>query len=216
MPDLDFRIESAEVLTYAASPSLVFKLHISNQDSEPIRSIMLKIQIQIVARLRPYSANEEEQLVELFGRSHRWADTMKTMLWANTVVVVPPFSDSAVVDVPVACTYDFDVVSAKYFHALEDGEVPLEFLFSGTIFYGGKMGGLQVTQISWEKEATFRMPARLWQEMMDVYFPNSAWLRLRQDVFDRLYLYKASQGLPTWDETLERLLAERLEAEVAP
>ena len=107
---------------------------------------------------------------------------------------------------PVGCTYDLEVVAAKYFHALDDGEVPLEFLFSGTVFYAGEGVGLQVARISWEKEAEFRLPVRLWKEMMDHYFPNSAWIRLRRDAFDRLYDYKVRMGFPTWESAVEALL----------
>ena len=45
---------------------------------------------------------------------------------------------------PVVCTYDFEVVSVKYFSALGDGDIPLTFLFSGTIFYEGDEENLQV------------------------------------------------------------------------
>jgi hypothetical protein len=43
--------------------------------------------------------------------------------------------------------------------------------------------------------------------MMDIYYPNSAWLSIRQDVFDRLYGYKRRHGIPTWEETLDRVLS---------
>lgn len=204
-PDLDFRVESAEVQMYAAAPSLLFKLHISNRRPEPVRSVMLKTQIQIVPSQRHYNGQEQGRLFELFGRPQRWGETLKGLFWTITVVLVPGFSGRTVVEVPVSCTYDFEVVSSKYFHALEEGEIPLEFLFSGTVFYAGEMG-LQAAQISWEKEATFRLPVALWQQMMDHYFPNSAWLRLHKDVFNRLYSYKVDNGLPTWEAALERLL----------
>jgi len=113
-----------------------------------------------------------------------------------------------VAELPVVCSYDFEVAAAKYFYALEDGEVPLLFLFSGTVFYAAGEGRLQITQISWEKEAPFRLPIHVWKEMMDHYFPNSAWLRVGKDVFDRLYAYKARHALPTWDDALDRLLGE--------
>ena len=66
--------------------------------------------------------------------------------------------------------------------------------------------GLQIEQISWDKEAKFRLPIQLWKEMMEQYFPNSAWLRLRKDTFDKLYAYKASRGMHNWDAALEGLL----------
>ena len=206
MPDLDFRVEGAEVLEYAAVPSLQFKLRIENLQEEPIRSVSLNTQVRIAARQRHYEAVEQERLQELFGDPHRWGETLRSLLWTHTVLQVPRFSGSTVVDMPVTCTYDLEVVAAKYFYALEDGEVPLEFLFSGTVFYAAEGGRLQTARISWEKEAEFRLPVRLWKEMMDHYFPNSAWIRLHRDAFDQLYDYKIRMGLPTWEATVEALL----------
>jgi hypothetical protein len=205
MPDLDFQIEGAEILRYASAPTLLFKLRIDNVQGEPVRSVALKTQIRILAMQRRYTRDEQERLVELFGATERWGETLKSMLWAHTTVLVPPFTGRTVVEMPIPCTYDFEVVSAKYFHAQEQGTIPLEFLFSGTVFYAGH-AGLQVAQISWEKEAHYRLSAELWHEMMNLYFPNSAWLRLRQDVFDRLYSYKAHHSFATWEDALERLL----------
>ncbi len=206
MADLDFAVEGAEVLEFAAVPSLLFKLRIENLEEEPIRSVALNTQIRIATTQRHYEAAEQERLLEVFGEAHRWGNTLQSLLWTHTTLQVPPFSGSTVVDMPVACTYDFEVVGAKYFHAIEDGEVPLEFLFSGTVFYAGEGGGLQIARIPWEKEAQFRMPVRVWKEMMEHYFPNSAWIRLRRDAFDRLYDYKARRGLPTWEAAVEALL----------
>jgi hypothetical protein len=206
MPNLDFSVEGAEVLRFAAVPSLLFKLRIANLEEEPIRSVALNTQIRIAATQRHYDAAEQERLLELFGEPSRWKDTLRSLLWTHTVVQVPPFSGSTVADMPVTCTYDLEVVAAKYFYALEDGEVPLEFLFSGTIFYAGEDGRLQVARISWEKDAEFRLPVRLWKEMMERYFPNSAWIRLHRDAFDQLYDYKIRRGLPAWETAIEALL----------
>jgi hypothetical protein len=206
LPDLDFRVEGAEVLEYAAVPSLVFKLRIENLEAEPIRSVALNVQLRIAARHRHYEALEQERLQELFGEPRRWGETLRSLLWTHTVLQVPRFSGTTVVDMPVTCTYDLEVVAAKYLYALEDGEVPLEFMFSGTVFYAADGGFLQTARISWEKEAEFRLPVRLWKEMMEHYFPNSAWIRLHRDAFDQLYDYKIRRGLPTWEAAVEALL----------
>jgi hypothetical protein len=206
VPNLDFGIEGAEVPEFAAVPSLLFKLRIENLEEEPIRSVALNTQIRIAATQRHYEAAEQERLLELFGAPHRWKDTLRSLLWTHTVLQVPAFSGSTVADMPVPCTYDLEVVATKYFYALEDGEVPLEFLFSGTVFYAAEGGRLQTARISWEKEAEFRLPVRLWKELMERYFPNSAWIRLRKDAFDELYDYKIRMGLPTWEATVEALL----------
>jgi hypothetical protein len=209
VPDLNFQIEGAERVAHAAAPLLVFKLRIESADAEePIHTIALRCQIQIEATRRHYDAKEQEHLLDLFGEPERWGQTLRTMLWDHTSVVVTPFQGSTLVDLPVTCTFDFNVAAAKYFAGLEDGEVPLLLLFSGTIFYEAADGALQVAQIPWDKEAKYRLPVRVWKEMMYTYYPNSAWLCLRRDVFDRLYHYKMRRGIPTWEQALETLLNE--------
>ena len=206
MPDLNFRVEGAEVLEYAAVPSILFKLRVENLEEEPIRSVSLNTQVRIAATQRHYDTAEQQRLLEVFGEPHRWGQTLRSLLWAHTTLQVPRFSGNTVVDMPIPCTYDMEVVGSKYFHALEDGEVPLEFLFSGTVFYAAEGGRLQIARISWEKEAEFRMPVQLWKETMERYFPNSAWIRLHKDAFDQLYDYKVRMGLPTWEAAVEALL----------
>jgi hypothetical protein len=214
LPELEFSVESAEVLPYAAVPTILFRLGISNAiEGEEVNSISLRTQIRISATQRHYADAEQGKLRELFGKTHQWKDTLRSVLWTNTNTTVPGFSGGAVFEMPMACTYDFDVVGTKYFAALEDGEIPLEFLFSGTVFYRDATGALQAVQIPWEKEAKFRLPVGVWREMMDHYFPNSAWLRIRKDTFDRLYEYRSRHALLTWERTLESLL-EASEEEV--
>ncbi len=207
MPDLEFGAIDAEALPYAAAPTILFKLPIRNiVEGEEIHSIMLRAQVRLEVTRRHYNAETEARLLELFGPPERWGQTLHSMLWTHATAFVPHFTTSTVAEIPIACTYDFDVAAAKYFYALEDGEAPLIFLFSGTIFYRDGDGPLQIAQIPWEKEAQCRLPVRVWKEMMGHYFPNSAWLRVRKDVFDKLYAYKAQHTLPTWEATLEELL----------
>jgi Family of unknown function (DUF6084) len=208
MPDLDFAVEKAEAVAHAVSPLLNFSLRVTDKHDQPIHSVALRCQIRIEPGGRRYEPVEEQQLVDLFGPPSRWGQTLRTMLWTHTSVIVPPFSNSTVVNLPVPCTYDFNVAAAKYFYALADGEVPLCLLFSGTVFYASEDGSLQVEQISWEKEANFRLPVCIWKQMMEMYYPNSAWLCIHKDAFDRLYQYKSSHSLPTWEAAIEKLLAE--------
>lgn len=216
IPDLNFELVSAEVPLFAAVPTLIFKLRIVNAlEAQSIYSIALRCQIQINVTRRRYSPEAQARLLELFGEPKRWGETLRPLLWTHVSTSVPQFSESTIVDLPVPCTYDFEVIATKYFNALEDGEIPLTFLFSGTIFYEGEQGNLQVGQISWSKEAAFRLPVALWQEMIQRYYPNSAWIRLHKDVFDQLYLYKATHTLPTWEEVILQLLQANSE-EVQP
>jgi hypothetical protein len=208
VPDLSFQILEAEPQTFAAAPLLLFKLSIANANpKERIHTVALRCQIQIEATRRSYSDREQERLLDLFGEPARWGQTLRTMLWTHTSAVVARFEGETVVDLPVPCTFDFNVAATKYFAGLDDGEVPLCLQFSGTVFYEGEYGALQVAQIPWSKEAKYRLPVRVWKDMMEIYYPNSTWLCLRRDAFDRLYEYKMRRGLPTWEQALETLLS---------
>ncbi len=199
---------------------LLFKLRVSEAvppgaSPTPIQAIALRCQVRIEPARRHYEAAEKERLLDLFGTPERWGQTLRPMLWTHVVAVVPPFACAGAVDLPVPCSADFNLAATKYFDALDEGEIPLCFLFSGTIFYEADDDALQVAQISWEKEADFRLPASTWRAMMDQHYPNTAWLTLHKDVFDRLALYRSRRGIPSWDGALERLLSAA-EEPVAP
>ena len=209
VPELAFTVLDAARVEYAAAPTLAFSLRIDCAGDHRIRSVLLDTQLQIGARRRGYDESAHERLFELFGPVSDWGTNLRTLLWTRTSLSVPPFTGSTVVDLLVPCSYDMEVLASKYIDALADGVVPLEFLFSGTVFYAGTAGQLQAARISWEGDAEYSMPVRVWRETMDHYFPGSAWLRLGKDSFDALCAYKARHALPTWDATVEALLAEK-------
>ena len=197
-----FSIEDGGVLPHSAVPTLRFGLRV--ESDEDVRALSLAVQVRIAATQRTYSDAEEDALREVFGSPEQWGRSLQSLHWTNLAVQVPAFSGSTLVDLLVTCTYDLEVTAAKYLTGLDGGEVPLEFLFSGTLFHGEP---LQVRPISWNAEAQYRLPVSVWREMMDRFFPNSAWLRVDRKTFDRLHAYRARNAHLNWDETLEALLA---------
>ena len=216
MPDLNFQIEGVSMVPFAAAPTLAFQLRIENAAvDETIHTIALRCQIQLEVTRRRYAPEEQQRLLDLFGDPGRWSQTLRSLLWTNANIVVPGFAGTATVAaLQVPCTFDFNVAATKYFEGLADGEIPLHIMFSGTVFYAPPDGALQVAPISWEKEARFKLPVKVWRAMMDSYYPNNVWLNLRRDIFDRLYLYKMQHGIPTWEQVLENLLSMEMEAMV--
>jgi hypothetical protein len=209
MPDLDFQVAKVAPAERGVTPLLQFTLRVTDKVAgEEIQAVALHVQIQLQCPQRSYTPEEKARLSELFGTPERWGETLRNRLWAHVNATVPPFSGSTEVALSVPCTYDLNVSSAKYFHALEGGEVGLLFLFSGTIFYLNEAGHLQVQQIPWHKECTYRMPAQVWREMMDQHYPNSAWITLGRGHLERLEAYRRQHGLTSWDQTVDRLLAE--------
>ena len=207
MVDLNFAVEGAQVERYAVSPLLLLTLRVSNNTpAMPVQNVSLNCQVRIEPTRRRYGTGDQERLVELFGEPERWGQTLRSFLWTHVSVSIPPFETECEVVLPVPCSYDFNVAATKYFHGLEDGDVPLLLLFSGTVFYHDADDQLQIEQIAWSKEAAYRLPVQTWRSMMDQYYPHSAWLCLNRDVFERLHRYKRERGLPSWEQALEELL----------
>jgi hypothetical protein len=215
MPDLGITVESAEVVPFAASPTLAFKLRVANSDpAETIHTVVLRSQIQIEVTRRRYTALDQERLRDLFGEPERWGQTLRNLLWTNTSAVIPQFTGVTTVDLHVPCTFDFSIATTKYFNGLADGDIPVLLMFSGTVFYADDTGALRAAPVSWDKEAKFRLPLKVWKDMMDVYYPNTAWLCLRRDVFEELHRFKVDRGLPTWEQAFEIMLASLKEEAV--
>lgn len=208
MPDLRITVDRAEVVPFAASPTLAFKLCVANSDpAETIHTVVLRCQIQIEVTRRKYTAMDQERLRDLFGEPERWGQTLRNLLWTNTSAVIPQFTGVTTADLQVPCTFDFSIATTKYFNGLADGDIPVCLLFSGSVFYAEASGALSVAPISWATETKYRLPLKVWKDMMDAYYPNTAWLCLRRDVFEDLHRFKVERGIPTWEQAFEIMLA---------
>jgi hypothetical protein len=209
MPDLNFQVTGVEPVTRGLTPWLHFKLSVTvSPATETVQALLLHAQIQIQSPQRSYSAPEKERLIELFGPAEDWGRTLRNRLWTHTNATAGAFTGATEMSLPVPCTYDLNIAAAKYFYALENGEVPLLFLFSGSLFYSNADGRLQVERISWNKECVWRLPIQTWRDLMEQHYPESAWLYLPRHLFDQLYAFRRQHGFATWEQTIERLLEQ--------
>jgi hypothetical protein len=206
MAKLTFGCVDAKAAPYAVTPALTFRLAIAESDGERIDGIALRCQLRIEPHRRQYSPDEARRLHDLFGDASRWADTVKPIQLATVSLMVPAFTAVTEVDLEVPCTYDLEVASARFLQGLDDGTVPLLLLFSGTIFTA-REGRLSVELIPWSSETAYRMPVSVWQDVVNLHFPGSAWLRCSKETLDELSAFKSARALPTWDATLTSLLS---------
>jgi hypothetical protein len=205
--ELVFDCIGARADKYSIVPSMTMVLRISETSGAQVEAIALRCQIRIEPARRRYSPAEAERLTDLFGEVQRWADTLRPVQFTTVSVMVPRFSGSTELELPVPLTYDMEIGATRYFAGLEDGEVPLLLLFSGTIF-GTADGRLSVQQVPWSKEASYRLPVAVWREAIDAHFPNSAWFKVSTHTRDELQRFKTLRALPTWEATVLALLAE--------
>ena len=205
MTDLAFEVLDVQPQEHAAAPHLLFRLRISERSGAVVHALALRCQLRIEPQRRPYDAAEQQGLTDLFGTTDRYGTTLKPFLWTHATAMVQGFSGSTEVDLPVACTYDFEVAASKYLEALRGGEVPLVLLFSGTVFTRGTTG-FAVEQLSWSLEAPCRLPVEVWRRLMDVSFPGCGWIRLDRDTIGALARFRSSLGLTSWEATLAELL----------
>ena len=206
MTDLAFTVLDAAPEPYGAAPTLLLRVRATEATGATVHAIALRAQIQIEPQRRKYDGSEHAVLADLFGTPDRWSSTLKPFLWTHASTMVRGFTGDIEFDLPVPCTYDFDVAATKYLHSLGDGEIPLNVLFSGTVFTRGSTG-FGVEQVPWHLESAYRMPVRVWRDLMDAYFPGGGWIRVDRETLDALARFKASRGLTSWEQALDELLA---------
>ena len=204
-PELALEVVDAAVALHVATPTLHFKLRADELTGREVYMVALSTLIHIDPGLRSHDAESRELLVDLFGTPERWAATTTSIVWAQVDTLVPSFTSSTELTVPVPCNYDLEVAATKYLYALPDGEVPLSFHFSGRIFYRGEDGRLQVVMVPWTS-AVYRLPVATWRRMIDQHYPGSGYIRVQEDTLRRLQLRKAQRGLPTFDGAVAELL----------
>lgn len=210
MSDLTFTVTDVTAEQFSVTPRLVARVGIATDDDERIQAIALRCQIRIEPMRRPYTDEEAEGLVDLFGPRERWMNTQRTFLWQHSTAMVQGFSGATEISLPLECTYDFEVAASKYLHALRGGAVPLLLLFSGTVFVPGERG-FSVRQVSWECEAQYAMPVTVWNDLTRQHYPNAGWVRLGHDTVAALAAYKSARGMLDFEDAVTTLLAEAKE-----
>ena len=205
MAELVFDWIGARAERFSAVPSLTLQLQLSETTGQRVDAIALRCQIRIEPQRRRYSEAEAQRLHDLFGDTSRWADTLKPLQFTTVAVMVPGFSGSTGLDLPVPFSYDLEIASTRHFASLDEGVTPLLLLFSGTVFTTVD-GRLQVQQVPWSKEISCGLPAKVWREAVDAHFPDSAWVTMSRHTLDDLIRFKTRHALPTWDATLRALL----------
>jgi Family of unknown function (DUF6084) len=205
MAELTFDCTGAQADRYAVVPALSLTLRISETSGQRVEAIALRCQIRIEPARRRYSSAEAERLNDLFGDTERWATTLRPLQLVTVATMVPGFTGSTQIELPINFTYDLEIGSTRYFASLDSGEVPLLLLFSGTVF-SVVDGRIQVQQVPWSKEAAYRLPVSIWREAIDAHFPNSAWIKMSNQTMGDLHRFKTAHALPTWDLTIQALL----------
>jgi hypothetical protein len=210
MLELDFEVAEAAPVRFAAAPTLAFTVRVDAHGPDVrVDAIALRCQLRIEATRRSYAPAEQPKLRDLFGEVSRWSQTVRSLLWTHISTVVPAFTGSTSTELQVPCSFDVSLAVNRYLDALATGEVPLTFLFSGTVFYAqaDADGRLQAMPIPWDREASFRLPVAVWRDLMEQYYPGTVWLGLERDTFDRLSAYKTERGYPSLERALDDLLA---------
>lgn len=207
MTDMTFTVLDVVPESFSMTPLLTARVGITTSDNEPIYAVALRCQIRIEPLRRPYSDAEAAGLADLFGPRERWANTQRTFLWQHSTAMVPGFTNVTQISLPLECTYDFEVAASKYLHALKEGAIPLQFLFSGTIFVKNDRS-FAVQQVSWECESRYDVPVAVWDHLIQMHYPNAGWVRLGHDTVSALAAYKSARGMLDFDEAVNALLAQ--------
>ncbi|MBV9465194.1 MAG: hypothetical protein JO206_00145 [Solirubrobacterales bacterium] len=207
-PEPRFAVLGARPVRHAAAPMLAIDLEVSEPSGRQVYMIALSVQVMIEPARRRYDASAHARLVELFGAPERWAVTTRSLVWTALDVLVPPFTGSCTVSIPVSCHYDLELAASKYLAALEDGEAPMAMHFNGTIYYRDERGGLQIVLVPWNTSIDFKLPVAVWRETIEHYYPATTWITVGASTYEALQRAKLDRGLATLDATVQALIEQ--------
>ncbi len=184
---------------YAAGPSLGFQLRIAETTGVRVHAHRAAVPDQDRAERRRYTPGRG-RAAQRPVRRHRalGGDPQAASVRQRRGDGAELYRRHRGRPVPSRCSYDLEIAATSYFHALDEDDIPLLLLFSGTIFTR-RQPASALRQVPWRKEATYRLPVTEWRATMDAFFPNSGWLRLRLDTLEALGAFKTARALPTWD-----------------
>ncbi len=207
-PELGLELLGVEAEAFAATPTLNLRIGLRRLDGGPVQCVLLTTTVTIAAARREYGDAEQERLTGVFGTPDMWERSLRGLTWARVGATVPTFRGATEVTLSLPCGHDMQVAADRYLHALDDGDVPLDLTFNGTVFYPGEDGKLRTGQIPWHHEATGVLPVQAWRDLMDRYYGGARWLRLDDACFGRLAAYRARRAHSSFDDTVDELLRQ--------
>ena len=203
LPEPEFWVLGCEPLAHSAAPTLVFRMRVRDHSELEVYTAALTVQIRLEPIQREHDDAVRDRLRDVFGEPERWGDTARSVMWAKRDVLVPSFTGSSSFELQVPCSSDLELATARWFEAVEDGDAPLTFHFSGSVFYRAEGDRLQVTLVPWHAEAQFRLPVATWKAAVG---DRGGLARLSGDTFEALRRHRLERGLPTLDTAVSDLL----------
>jgi len=211
IPEPDFEVLGVRPLKHAAAPMLMVDLEVRDSSGLEVYMIALTVQLMIEPARRTYDDATRVKLMELFGPPERWSVTTRSLVWTRLDVLVPSFTGSTTVSIPLSCHYDLELAATKYLHSLPEGQAPCAMHFNGTIYYKDERGALQMVLVPWSASIDFKLPVEVWQTTIDHYYPNTAWVGMRTQTLEALQQRKLTLGASTVDSAIEMLLEQTAE-----
>ena len=205
MSDLDFEVLGAEPDRYAADPVLVFKLRVKENEGEVIQSVSLRCQIMIEPQRRRYTRDEEYRLLAMFGETPRWGSTVKPFLWTHATTILPGFTGTIDVNLPVSAPTTSRSPRPSTCTRWRAATCRSTCCSPAWCSPRPRTASRPSPSPGTRRPAS-RFPGSTWRTMMDVFFPGTGWLRIPRSTLDRLERFKTVRGLHSWDHILETLL----------
>lgn len=204
LPEPEFWVLDCVPVPHTAAPTLSFKLRVKDGSGLEVYTVALTAQIHLEASSRAHAHDVRQGLQDVFGEPERWNDTARSVIWAKRDVLVPSFTGSTSFELELPCSTDLELATTRYFEAVEDGEAPLAFHFSGSVFYRAEHDRMQLTMVPWHSTAQFRLPLATWRKAVG---ERGGLVRVSGEAFAELKQFQHERGLPSLGAAVSELVA---------
>ena len=177
----------------------MLRLRITETTGAPVHAVALRCQIRIEPQRRRYTATKRHAWSSCSASTPQWGDSLRPFLWTHVATTVTGFEGATEVDLPVACTYDFEVAAHQVPPRARGRRDPARAAVLRHGLHAADEAGFAAEPVAVARGSVVPAAGAVWRDMMDLYFPNSGWLRVGRETLDALQRFKAERALPTWD-----------------
>ncbi|MFI0410087.1 DUF6084 family protein [Actinomadura sp. 3N508] len=140
-PELGLEVLGVEGGITAATPVLSLRVGLRRTDGGPVQCVLLTTTVTVApARLS----------------------------WARVGATVPTFRGGTELTLTLPCRNGMRAAVEDHLPSLNNGGVPLDLAFDGTVFYPGENGTPRTGQAPWRHETTALLPVETWRTLMTV------------------------------------------------
>lgn len=166
MPDLNFKIVSAQAIKATSIPTLGFHLEINNE----VKNVEIQeTDLVCQAWIDPGTFHTGQHAPEGSKAPQESIESSSPISWDLVKVPVKPFKKRTFVMILFPCKNDLRKAIDEYIPSFQDGIIPIRFSFKGSVVYRKTDSQPEVYHLPSDYQVDLKMPISVWRNLKSTH-----------------------------------------------